>query len=97
MLLQNSHQILNIHGAKILMWGVLWDGSLVRIMVREYCLRSKKRMVIVKYVFLKEQYDPIRDIGVFWAAEVIPEKLSGRQPKEKLVKSDLRGKILPTS
>ena len=66
-------------------------------MVREYCLRSKKRMVIVKYVFLKEQYDPIRDIGVFWGAEAIREKLSGRQPKEKLVKRDLRGKILPTT
>jgi hypothetical protein len=52
-------------------------------------------MVIVKYVFLKEQYDPIRDIGVFWGAEAIREKLSGRQPKEKLVKRDLREKILP--
>lgn len=86
----------NLNGDGILMRGVLWGGSLVRIMVREYYLRSpKKRKVIGKYVFLKEQYDPIRDIGVFWAAEAIWEKLSGRQPKEKLVKRDLREKILP--
>jgi hypothetical protein len=57
-------------------------------------LPSRKKKVIVKYVFLKGQYDPIRGIGAFWVAEAIRGKLSGRQPNEKLLKKGLK-EIVP--
>jgi len=53
MLFHSSRQISNIYGTKILMRGVLWDGSLVRIMVREYYLRSKRSISFKQQINIK--------------------------------------------